>query len=497
MNRLSIKEFVEKRIRPEQVHRYLDGGRDFIDDDAIRAALARRDEPDRARLRDILDRSLAVETLGIEETAALLRARDPEAVAEMEDAAARVKRKVYDNRIVVFAPLYLGTRCVNDCLYCGFRRGNAAMKRGVLSRERLIREVEELAGRIGHKRLIVVYGEHPETDTGYIAETLETIYAVRAAAPGGGEGRIRRANVNAAPLPVEDLERLRETGIGTYQVFQETYDREVYRRVHPAGTIKHDFAWRLTCMHRALDAGVDDVGIGALFGLADWRFETLGLVAHARELETRFGVGPHTISFPRLEPAQNSALPLSERKETADADFRRLVTVLRLAVPHAGMILTAREPARIRRELIPLGITQIDAQSRIGLGAYSERPDVEEEDRQQFHLNDGRTLEEVIRELADAGIITSFCTAGYRCGRTGKRIMDLLRSGKEGRFCKLNAILTFREWLLDFAGGETRRAGEALIERETEEVRRRMPEYLGPLLEYDGRIRDGERDLYF
>jgi 2-iminoacetate synthase len=366
----------------------------------------------------------------------------------------------------------------------------------VLTEAEVRAEVAVLAGRIGHKRLIVVYGEHPSSDADFIAQTMRTVYDVKVPVR-RGMGQIRRVNVNAAPMAIEDLRRIKAAGLGTYQVFQETYHHGAYARLHPAGTPKSDYAWRITSMHRALEAGIDDVGIGALFGLHDWRFEVMGLVRHALELERRFGIGPHTVSFPRLEPAQNApAAAAAGATAVSDSDFRRAVVVLRLAVPYTGMILTARETAAMRRALIPLGITQTDASTRIGLGAYSEMDDAQAESRQQFLLGDTRSLDEVIRDLAAMGMITSFCTAGYRCGRTGDKIMGLLKSGKEGHFCKLNAVLTFREWLDDFGSEATRRVGEALIAREIDEIKQRLPGLSTTFLDYYLRVSAGERDLY-
>jgi 2-iminoacetate synthase len=437
-----------------------------------------------------------VKTLDINDTAALINTTDPELLDFMTEAGARVKKKVYDNRIVTFAPLYMSNLCVNNCLYCGFREQNKGSKRRVLSLDEVREETKVLAGEIGHKRLIVVYGEHPRSGADYIADTLKAIYDVKVKTR-KGFGQIRRANVNAAPMSIEELKRLSEVGIGTYQVFQETYHKETYARMHPEGTIKSNYRWRLYCMHRALEAGVDDVGMGALFGLFDWRFEVLGLVLHSNELEKRFNIGPHTLSFPRLEPADNAPMSGSTGYEVSDEDFMRLITILRLAVPHTGMIITAREGAELRKKAIPLGCTQTDASTRIGIGAYSEGKGLQECDKQQFMLGDTRSLDELIKELTEMGYITSFCTAGYRCGRTGECIMELLRTGEEGKFCKLNAILTFREWLDDFASPSTKSAGEKLLLKEIEEIREKMPSVYPTLLEYYNRIKNGERDLYF
>lgn len=487
-------------VNADAYERYLAEGMDFMDDAALRAALA-APAPDAARVREILARSLGVsEALPPEDTAALLAVTDPALLDEIFAAALAVKRKVYDNRVVTFAPLYASNYCVNNCLYCGFRTGNAHAVRRRLSMDEIRTEAESLAGSIGHKRLIFVTGEHPATGADYIAEALRTIYSVKVTTR-RGFGQIRRVNVNSAPMTVPDLRKLKEAGIGTYQVFQETYDRGLYSRLHPGDTPKADYRWRLYVMHRAFEAGIDDVALGALFGLnPDWKFEVMGLVAHARELEARFGIGPHTISFPRLESADGTSLPADSARNVSDADFRRLVAVLRLSVPYAGMIVTAREKPETIRSVIGM-CTQRDAGTAIGIGSYSERYGRQEAERQQFMLGDTRSLDEVIGELADMGHITSFCTSGYRCGRTGDHIMKLLKSGHESRFCKLNAVLTFREWLDDFASDATRAKGESLIEREIAEIRARSahfpPETVKMLESYYARIGSGERDLCF
>ncbi len=486
-----------QRIKPEQIEKYLDDGRDFVDEAAIEQALAANRTCDAKRVRDILQKSLAVETLTPEETACLLHVTDPELLDEMRQAAATVKTKVYDNRIVTFAPLYMSNLCVNDCLYCGFRCSNKEASRRILSLDEVRREVEVLAGTIGHKRLIVVYGEHPKSGIDYIASTLRAIADVKVRTRRGW-GQIRRCNVNAAPMSIEELRVLKDAGIGTFQVFQETYHRRTYERLHPSRTIKGNYRWRLYCMHRAMEAGIDDVGLGVLFGLHDWKFEVMGLLHHAIELEKKFGIGPHTISFPRLEPAHNTPFTQNLQYKVDDDAFKHLVTVIRLAVPYAGMILTARENARLRRAVLPLGCTQTDASTRIGIGGYAELLDENQHgERQQFLLGDTRSLDDVVRELAEAGYITSFCTAGYRCGRTGQKIMGLLRTGREGQFCKLNAVITFREWLDDFASPETIAAGEKVIAEEIEQIRDRMPGVFEQFMSYYDKTRTGQRDLYF
>jgi iron-only hydrogenase maturation rSAM protein HydG len=496
------KNWMKNVIKEDEITKYMVNGKDFIDEEEIWKKLEENRNPEPQKIRDILQKSLAVETLEPAETAALLNVEDEGLWEEMFETAGRVKRKVYDNRIVTFAPLYCSNLCVNSCLYCAFRRENSIEKRRRLTLQEVKNEAEVLAGEIGHKRLIAVYGEHPTSDANYIADTIRAIYDVKVKTK-NGYGQIRRVNINASPLSISDFEMLREVGIGTYQVFQETYHHETYKQVHPAGTLKSNYQWRLYALHRAIDAGVDDVAIGVLFGLYDWKFEVMGLLCHAIDLERQFdGIGPHTISFPRLEPAANTPFTHESKHKVSDRDFKRLVSIIRLSVPYTGMIITARERAEIRRDIIPVGCTQTDASTRIGIGAYSDRYSEQEAERQQFILGDTRSLDEVIKEFAETGSITSFCTAGYRCGRTGTHIMNLLRCGKEGRFCKLNAVLTFREWLDDFASEETREAGEKVIKKEMNEIEDQTPSIYQPsiypkLMEYYKRIENGERDLYF
>ncbi len=490
------KNWAKNRIDTKQITKYLDEGKCFIDTASIENDLRINIACDEGKVKDILRKSLSIETLSPAETACLLNVENPELLLEMEHTADLVKRKVYDNRIVTFAPLYLSNFCVNDCLYCGFRKSNKNARKRKLETHEIESEVQILAGQIGHKRLIVVYGEHPVSNVNYIASTIQTIANVQIKTK-RGTGQIRRCNINAAPMSVEELKLLHEIGIGTFQVFQETYHRDTYEKLHPGNTPKGNYLWRLYAMHRAMEAGCDDVGIGALFGLYDWKFEVMGLLHHAIELEKKFGIGPHTISFPRLEPADNTPFVQQSGYPVTDRDFRKLVTVIRLAVPYTGMILTARENAEMRRQILPLGCTQTDASSRIGIGAYADMMENQQGDIQQFILGDTRSLDTLVRELAEAGYITSFCTAGYRCGRTGKSIMDLLRTGCEGNFCKLNAIITFREWLDDFASEETKIIGEKLIVKELDEVEKKLPKMYPQLLKYYEETKAGKRDMYF
>lgn len=488
--------FRERVIRRDEIVRYYENGHDFIDDEAIVRGLRAAAAPDPMRVREILAKSLAIETLFPEETAILLQVTDPELRAEMEAAALAIKHKVYDNRIVTFAPMYISSYCVNRCQYCGFRADNEQQQRRQLSLDEVKAEAAAMCGRDGHKRVMAVYGEHPRTDAAFIADTLRAIYSVEVPTR-RGKTSVRRINVNAAPLCIDDLKLIREGGIGTFQVFQETYHHETYARVHPAETIKGDYGWRLTAMHRAFEAGIDDVGLGVLFGLADWKFEVMGMVAHARALEKFSGIGPHTFSVPRLHPASGSEISRHTPSPFTDDDFIRAVTVLRLAVPYTGLIVTARESAALRDRCLRLGITQMDASTRIGVGAYAAAAVGQEIDKQQFMLGDNRTLEELICDLARKGTITSFCTAGYRCGRTGSCIMDALKTGKEGKFCKINAVLTFREWLDDFASPEALKVCEPVLLSELAAIEAQMPKFYPSVKAHYDRIAAGERDLYF
>ncbi|MBU0468471.1 MAG: [FeFe] hydrogenase H-cluster radical SAM maturase HydG [Candidatus Omnitrophica bacterium] len=492
---VTINDWKSARVNRDQIDKYKIEGKEFIDENEINKALELGKRSDAEYIRGLLQKSLRVENLTLEETAALIAVEDPHLLSEMKDAALKVKKKVYDNRIVTFAPLYLGNYCVNNCLYCGFKDQNVEAQRKVLDKEEIIKEVEVLAGKIGHKRLIVVYGEHPKNDVDYIVESIRTIYDVKVKTR-KGYGNIRRVNVNAPPFSIEDLKKMNSVGIGTYQVFQETYHKETYNKVHPINTIKGDYDWRLYSMHRAFEAGIDDVGIGVLFGLYDWRFDLMALVKHSLELEARFGIGPHTVSFPRLEPALNANMEQYEKYRVSDEDFKKIILVLRLAIPHTGMIISARESAKIRRESIDLGVTQMDASTKIGVGSYQKEDKEQDKEKQQFILGDTRSLDELICEFVEKGYITSFCTAGYRCGRTGKCIMDLLRKGEEGKFCKLNAVITFREWLDDFSTEETRVKVEPIIEREIEEVKQKYPKIFDTFKDYYERTKNGERDLY-
>ncbi len=458
----------------------------FIDESYLCGLLSRRTGV--AEVREVIAKSMAKEPLTPEETATLLRAESPELVEEIFQAARQLKRNVYGNRIVLFAPLYVGNECTNDCQYCAFRRTNREQVRRTLSETELRQQVEALLNA-GHKRLILVFGEHPRYNPDFIAGCVRNVYAVRA-----GHGNIRRVNINAAPLDHEGYSAVKAAGIGTYQIFQETYHHGTYASAHPENTRKSDFLWRLDGVARAIEAGCDDVGIGALFGLYDWRFEVLGLVSHAIHLKKHYHVGPHTISFPRLRPA--SGVNLTEEHQVSDRDFKRLIAILRLSVPYTGLILTARETPEIRREAMGFGVSQIDAGSRIELGGYTEAGDTQCIEREQFQLGDIRPLDRVMRELAVDGYVPSFCTACYRLGRTGEHFMEFAIPGFIQDMCTPNALTTLMEYMVDYASRDTYQACEKMIEQELA----RMPEGTRKtvLLDRLRRIRESEeRDLYF
>ena len=486
MEAVSLNRWIDSVIKPEQIEKYKNNGKSFIDEGFIQETLMANKQPEKQQIREIMAKALELNRLEPAETAALLNCNDEELWEEMYTTGLQIKHKVYGRRIVFFAPLYVSNYCVNNCVYCGFRCDNRETIRKRMNASELSAEVKALISK-GHKRLIMVYGEHPKSDVNYIADTLRTAYATKE-----GNGEIRRVNVNAAPMSIEDLRILKEVGIGTFQVFQETYHYPSYKKLHPRG-LKADYGWRLYALHRAMDAGVDDVGIGALFGLYDWKFEVMGLLMHTIDLEEKFaGVGPHTISFPRLQPALNTPFLQNNSYYVDDKTFKKLVTVIRLSVPYTGMILTARENAEIRNEVIQVGCSQIDAGSNIGVGSYTE--DAVDYQRQQFILGDNRSLDEAIRDMARLGFITSFCTADYRCGRTGGCFMGIAKKGKIHNLCMPNAILTFKEYLLDYASEETKEAASYLIDKElaalpNEQVRATVVEMLE-------RIKNGERDLF-
>jgi 2-iminoacetate synthase len=455
-----------------------------IDEASVFDTLEHAGRADAAAVADVLAKARTLNGLEPAEMAVLMAVSDPQQLGELFAAASAVKDTIYGRRLVIFAPLYVSNMCANECTYCAFRVRNADVARRALTPDEIAREVKILVDQ-GHKRVLLVAGEsYPHEGFSYVLKAIDTIYRVRS-----GHGEIRRVNANVAPLTFEQFRELKDRRIGTYQLFQETYHLATYHAVHVRGK-KADYGWRVSAMDRAMAAGIDDVGIGVLFGLFDWRFELLALMQHIRHLERRFGVGPHTISVPRLEPATGSSLASHPPHAVSDVDFRKIVAILRLAVPYTGIIMSTRESANIRRETFALGVSQISAGSRTNPGGYAED---ERADASQFCLGDHRGLDEVVRDVASLGYIPSFCTGCYRLGRTGADFMDLARPGDIKQHCDPNGLSTFVEYLVDYASADTRAVGERCIAdtlAAMDEWPRRRAEHLME------RVRGGERDVY-
>ena len=425
-------------------------------------AWADRNKADAQLIGSLLDKARGRKGLSHREAAVLLDCELPDQNEEIYALARQIKLDFYGNRIVMFAPLYLSNHCINGCLYCPYHQGNQSITRKKLTREEIIREVVALQD-MGHKRLALETGEHPEmTPLEYILGAIEAIYSIR-----HKNGAIRRVNVNIAATTVENYRRLHEAGIGTYLLFQETYHRESYLRLHPSGP-KHDYAWHTEAMDRAMAGGLDDVGLGVLFGLEPHRYELAALLMHAEHLEAVHGVGPHTISVPRLRRA-DQVDPAAFQHGLDDDAFAKLVAVIRLAVPYTGLIVSTRESSTCREKVLSLGVSQISGGSRTSVGGYVER-EPESENSAQFEVSDSRTLDEVVNWLMRLGYIPSFCTACYREGRTGDRFMSLCKSGQIQNCCHPNALMTLKEYLEDYAAPDTRKLGEALIERELDNI---------------------------
>ncbi|NLJ82938.1 MAG: [FeFe] hydrogenase H-cluster radical SAM maturase HydG [Bacteroidales bacterium] len=461
--------------------------KNFIDKDKL-YSLIEGEAPTAAELKEILNRASELHGLDLKDVAALLRVTDHDQIYEIMEVAKNVKQEIYGKRLVLFAPLYTGNRCINNCLYCSFRRDNKTLKRKVLNMKEIETEVRELLQE-GHKRVLLICGETPANDINYICEAIRTTYAVVE-----NGHNVRRINVELAPMSIEDFSKLKEEKIGTYVCFQETYDPDLYKIYHPNDTPKADYENRLLVMDRAMEAGIDDVGLGVLFGLADYRFEILALMEHARHLEEAFGCGPHTISFPRIEPAEGAPLPENIPHKVSDDDFKKIIAIIRIALPYTGIILSTRESDSLRNELFQYGISQISAGSRTNPGAYAEDTQGHKTGS-QFQLGDHRNLDEVISSMIDGGYIPSFCTGCYRKGRIGQDFMDLAKPGLIKEYCMPNAIFTFREYLNDFATPETKAKGMNLIKELVGEIKKEnLQKSINKNLE---QIDQGERDIYF
>lgn len=440
---------------------------------------------DASQIYDILSKAKELKGLDFKDIAALSTIDTPEDMSALFETAKEIKEIIYGRRMVIFAPLYISNLCQNECLYCAFRATNPDIKRRALNQEEIANEVRILIEQ-GHKRVLLVAGEsYPRQGFQYVLDAIETVYATKS-----GNGEIRRVNVNVAPLTLEEFKQLKDAQIGTYQLFQETYRRNTYSKVHVCGQ-KADYDWRITAMDRAIEAGIDDVGIGVLFGLYDWRFEILALMQHIHHLENKFGIGPHTISVPRLEPATGSDMSAHPPQPVSDTDFRKIVAILRLAVPYTGIIMSTRETPKMRQETFALGVSQISAGSRTNPGGYAEGEDIEDE--AQFSLGDHRPLDEVIYDTANLGYIPSFCTGCYRLGRTGQDFMDMAKPGLIKEHCDPNALSTFLEYLLDYGSEKTKTAGENLMARVLNEMPETAKHRSIAMLD---KVRNGRRDVF-
>jgi 2-iminoacetate synthase len=435
--------------------------------------------PSHDELEQILKKAELKKGLDLEEVASLLQITDQSQLDLVFKSAGKIKDEIYGNRLVLFAPLYLSDYCVNDCEYCGFQCRNQTLNRKRLTIEEIREETKKIIG-MGHKRILLEAGEHPENSIDYVCEAIKTIYETKV-----GNGEIRRVNINIAATSVDDYKKLKDVGIGTYQLFQETYHQGTYKNLHKGP--KADFNRQLIAHEQAFDAGIDDYGIGVLFGLYDYRYEVLSLLDHAEYLDKTYGVGPHTISVPRFQRAPG--VVYSAQCPVTDFDFLKLIAVLRLSVPYTGMIISTRESAEIRKKAFTIGISQTSAASKTSPGGYSENGN------KQFEISDERNVQEVLESVCKQGLLPSFCTACYRSNRTGDRFMQLAKSGDINYLCRPNAILTFKEFLMDYAEQELKKTGEQVIEKELGKIdnQDRKLETRNRLL----RIEEGERDLYF
>ncbi len=459
--------------------------KNFIDVDKLKE-LASLTKPTPEEISQILQKAKKLQGLSLQDVSKLLQIEEPDDIQRILETAGEVKQKIYGRRIVLFAPLYTGNVCSNNCLYCGFRKDNISLARRILNMEEIKQEVESLLKQ-GHKRLLMLCGESQENSIDYIIEAIRTAYSVKI-----NNSQIRRINIEIAPMEVSEFAKLKGAKIGTYACFQETYEPELYKKYHPIGP-KADYLYRLTVMDRAMQGGIDDVGIGVLFGLADYRFEVLAMLEHAHHLEEVFGCGPHTISVPRIEPAENTPLSKNIPFPVSDENFKKIVAILRIALPYTGIILSTRESETLRNELFRYGISQISAGSRTNPGAYNQCG--AEKSGAQFSLGDHRSLEEVICRLIDMEYIPSFCTGCYRKGRVGKDFMDLAKPGLIQKYCMPNAIFTFAEYLEDFASVTTKERGYQLIHKCLTEVKENGLQHR--MQESIEKIVNKERDIYF
>ncbi len=464
---------------------------EFINHEEILSTLAYADAHanDKAFVTTLLDKARKGKGLTHREASVLLACEDTTLIAELFDIARNIKQDYYGNRIVLFAPLYLSNYCINGCTYCPYHRKNKTIARKKLTQEEIATEVRALQD-MGHKRLAIELGEDPvHNPLEYVLECLKTIYSIK-----HKNGAIRRVNVNIAATTEENYRKLKEAEIGTYILFQETYHKQSYEKLHPTGP-KHDYAWHTEAHDRAMKAGIDDVGLGVLFGLENYRYEFTGLLMHAEHLEAAFGVGPHTISVPRIRRG-NDIDPSEFSNGIDDATFAKLVACIRIAVPYTGMIVSTRESKACREQLLDLGVSQISGGSRTSVGGYYEEESLENDSR-QFEVNDNRSLDEVVAWLLDLGYLPSFCTACYRAGRQGDRFMELCKNEQIADFCHPNALMTLKEYLVDYASTTTKETGERFIAQELAKPEVNQAQTFHALTAKLEAIQHGERDFRF
>lgn len=460
---------------------------EFIDEKYINSLLEDESLKDKKLHESIIEKARLGKGISLRESAALLTITENDELLNLFSVAKELKENIYGNRLVMFAPLYLTNACVNNCLYCAFRIDNKEIVRKTLTLEEIEAEARQLI-MDGHKRLLLVCGEHPkESSLEYVGEAIKRIYGIDYKG-----NNIRRVNVNIAPLTTEGFKKLHSFEIGTYQIFQETYHFETYLKMHPSGP-KKDFSFRLHAPERAFEAGIDDLGIGALFGLTDYRFELLAMLMHAEYMDKTLGVGPHTISIPRLEPASNAPAANKIPHAVDDLSFKKMIAILRLSVPYTGIILSTREKPELRRELFNVGVSQISAGSKTTPGAYKKDNESDAEFG-QFQLGDHRSLDEVVKDVCNLGFVPSFCTACYRSGRTGDRFMELAKSGKIGEICTPNALATFKEYLLDFSSNGSSVENEDALKSLVDKLPDKTKEATKKMI---NKLESGERDVFF
>ena len=457
----------------------------FINEEEIARILELNQQPHRLKVRDVLSKAKEMKGLDLEDVAVLTNISDPMQLFELFETANHIKEKIYGKRLVIYAPMYISNYCSNECSYCAFRVKNDSIVRRSLTQDEIVHKTEMLI-RQGHKRVLLVASDlYPHHDFQYLIDSIASTYQAKV-----GNGEIRRVNVNMAPMDIDEFKLLRDAKIGTYQLFQETYHQETYRKVHPEGR-KKDYHYRVTALHRAMEAGIKNVGTGVLFGLYNFRFELLALMQHIRELEKVFGIGPHTISVPRIEPAVGFNFASPPPFGVSDLNYRKIVAILRLAVPYTGIIMSTRESAHMRRETFALGVSQISAGSHTAPKRITH--DLKEEEGMDCSLGDHRSLDEVVRDVAEMGYIPSFCNSCHRLGRTGLDFMDMAKPGNIKSHCNPNALSTFMEYLMDYASYETRLIGEDLIDDVINSMEGVARERAFLLLE---KVKKGKRDVY-